>query len=142
MCVTDRNGVVIIDNLATGPARRRSSTSPGGVQPLPPAPCRRPKPAGSPSTPGRVEAGAGSRVALLGLGRSSTTRMVHGARRRSCFLRWPGRGGCQAWPWSGSPETSPGLSRWWSLPGTGSTGGSCPSECARPAPCRLSPPCP
>ena len=71
MRVTDRNDVIIIDNLATGPA-------------------------GSPSTPGRVEAGAGSRVALLGLGRSSTTRMVCGTRRRSCFLRWPGRRGCRA----------------------------------------------
>ena len=43
-------------------------------------------------------------------------------------------------PWV-DPETSPGLSRgclpawmrWWSLPGTGSVGGSCLRECARPA---------
>ena len=32
MRVTDRNDAAIIDNLATGPARRRSSTSPGSVQ--------------------------------------------------------------------------------------------------------------
>jgi len=71
MRVTDRNDVIIIDNLATGPA-------------------------GSPSTPGRVEAGAGSRGAPPGLGRSSPTPMMRGTRRRSCFLRWPGRRGCRA----------------------------------------------
>jgi len=121
MRVTDRNDVIIIDNLATGPA-------------------------GSPSTPGRVEAGAGSRGALLGFGHSSPTPMMCETRRRSCFLRWPGRRGCRArspvWilrcRWD-SQGVALGRGCGGDLcPGTGSTGGLSPSGCARLASCRRS----